>query len=290
MFPILLNGSKRELEGGIISEDGDYIYHTFISSGSLIVPDNYVVRDADYLIVGGGGGGGGTVGGGGGAGGYLSGVTDIFGGLNPIAVGAGGAGHGGRNYGSAGSFSAAFGISASGGGGGAPDDYSGKNGASGGGGSDSWTTGGVGTSGQGRNGGGTGVCEEDDGKQYRTCYGDGCGGGGGGGAGGDGAFADYTSSRNESGHKGGPGKIWVNGVRYAGGGSGGYKESATLCPGGLGGGGIGGGSAAGIGNGDPNTGGGGGGGGGANNWAGVGQNGGSGVVIMRYLKRNLERI
>ena len=104
----------------------------------------------EYLIVGGGGGGGGSPhGAGGGAGGLLYGRTIASHGANSIVIGAGGSGKigkktapwppAGTNYGANGGNSTAFGKTALGGGGGGgysgsiSNDTVGKNGGSGGG-------------------------------------------------------------------------------------------------------------------------------------------------------------
>jgi hypothetical protein len=63
--------------GDIVTTDGTYWYHTFLSSGAFI-PTKALT--ADYLVVAGGGGGGDRHGGGGGAGGLRSTVTATGGG------------------------------------------------------------------------------------------------------------------------------------------------------------------------------------------------------------------
>lgn len=87
--------------GGVISSDTNYIYHTFVSSGTFTPTQSLT---CDYLVVAGGGAGGARVGGGGGAGGLRSTVTATGGGGSlesaisvtaqayTITVGAGGAG------------------------------------------------------------------------------------------------------------------------------------------------------------------------------------------------------
>ena len=50
--------------GGTKSTSGDYTYHAFTSSGSLVISAGE--GDVDYFVVAGGGGGGNTIGGGGG--------------------------------------------------------------------------------------------------------------------------------------------------------------------------------------------------------------------------------
>ena len=77
--------------GGAISDGGGYRRHTFLSSGSFVVTNGGSI---DYLVVGGGGSGGGNSstrsGGGGGAGGYLTGTVSLAAGTYTITVGAGG--------------------------------------------------------------------------------------------------------------------------------------------------------------------------------------------------------
>lgn len=77
--------------GGAISDGGGYRRHTFLSSGSFVVTNGGSI---DYLVVGGGGSGGGNSstrsGGGGGAGGYLAGTVSLAAGTYTITVGAGG--------------------------------------------------------------------------------------------------------------------------------------------------------------------------------------------------------
>lgn len=233
----------------------------------------------DYLVVAGGGGAGGGnstnrgSGGGGGGGGFLSGtIATLNPGVYPIIVGAGGGRGGVHVTGSNGGDSSFNSIVAKGGGGGGSlySTYpNGRVGGSGGGATvNDAGTGGVlrsgaaGTSGQGNAGGG-GYTHVDGGN------GAGAGGGGGAGsAGGDGG--PYTSA--SAGGDGGNGKVWLNGIPYAGGGGGStYFSSAAGGSGGTGGGGSVGSS------GTANRGGG----GGANVLS-TGNGGGSGIVIIRY--------
>ncbi|MFZ5565058.1 MAG: hypothetical protein ACOZBW_13500, partial [Thermodesulfobacteriota bacterium] len=79
--------------GGVITYDGDYIIHTFTSSGTL-VPALGVIG-VEVLVVGGGGGGGGgngnnRAGGGGGAGGVIYNAAYAVGASVSVTVGAGG--------------------------------------------------------------------------------------------------------------------------------------------------------------------------------------------------------
>lgn len=252
-----------------------------------------------YLIVGGGGGGGGRHGGGGGAGGYLAGTgITLASGTYPIIVGVGGVGAQTDVAGGDGGPSSAFGISTIGGGGGgtyAGGGYTaGRAGGSGGGAGHAPSGIGAGTAGQGYNGG----------------SGNGNEGGGGGGAGAVGGNAasevagiggvgvqNSITGANLYWAGGGGGGIWSAGGGdrgghggLGGGGGGGYGDGTTP---GAGGGsalnagqpGVGGTSGAvSGGHAGANTGGGGGGGGQREyqSYSGVGGNGGSGIVVIRY--------
>jgi hypothetical protein len=239
-----------------------------------------------YLIVGGGGGGGaGYNGGGGGAGGYLESTTSISANTYyPIVVGVGGRG-GLKIYGPTnGETSTAFSITAVGGGRGATEQQamsgpfaSGNLGApgsggSGGGGSHgatyAGTAGGTGISGQGFNGG-AGLSIEN----YYV-------GGGGGGASAVGSGATTTAPGN-----GGAGKTsTITGENLAGGGGGAGRYPSSI--GKFGSATFGGGAGAvdtGT-SGTKNTGGGGGGAtGNSQNGISTGGNGGSGLIVVRYL-------
>ena len=250
--------------GGTITTSGGYTIHTFTSSGTFTPSKGGTV---DYLVVGGGGGSGGY-GGGGGGGGFrtATGFTVTATGLT-VTVGAGGAGSAYNGLvASNGGNSVFSSITSLGGGGGSARQHAGANGASGGGGNGGWgTAGGSGTSGQGNNGG-TAVGNS-------TYFGGGGGGasavGGNGtttaGVGGAGTASSYSGSS----------------VTYAGGGGGMTDTSSNGGAGGAGGGGkgfgFGDGAATG---GTANTGGG----GGAGGDAATGKtDGGSGIVIIRYL-------
>ena len=76
------------VSGGTLTQDANYFYRTFTSSGTLSIGGDRVTMD--YLVVGGGGGGGKDRGGGGGGGGFLSGSASITG-DHVVIVGAGGA-------------------------------------------------------------------------------------------------------------------------------------------------------------------------------------------------------
>tara|TARA_Y100000816_G_scaffold128206_1_gene90335 strand:+ start:69 stop:1667 length:1599 start_codon:yes stop_codon:yes gene_type:complete len=279
--------------GGSVTTSGGERIHTFTSSGTFV--NTTTLTNVEYLIIAGGGGGGvaNGGGGGGGAGGYRNSFDSETSGGNSsteskisslsaasysVVVGAGGAGnvHGGGNgsvgvQGSNSSFNSI--VSTGGGFGGGDNSQSGGNGGSGGGEArnDSSSTPGSGTTGQGFAGGSSGTNA----------------GGGGGGAsavGGNGVAA-------ATGGNGGAGlssSITGSAVTRAGGGGGG-AEAPSDDSGGIGGSGGGGkgGQAGSVGStptaGTANTGGGGGASGDYNTGGSHnGQNGGSGIVIIRY--------
>ena len=120
--------------GGTKSTSGDYTYHAFTSSGSLVISAGQ--GNIDYFVVAGGGGGGNTIGGGGGGGGIARGTLSAVGpGPHTVTIGDGGSGS--SAPGSAGSngqnsvFSTI--IAAGGGGGGSEVAGDGTDGGSGGG-------------------------------------------------------------------------------------------------------------------------------------------------------------
>jgi hypothetical protein len=262
-----LDNPGGKATGGIVTQDSNYWYHTFTTSGTLNVTSAVT---ADYLCVAGGGGGGsgtgGGVGSGGGAGGYRTGSLSLTTGNKIVTIGGGGASA------TNGSNSVFDSITSTGGGYGAGTTASSP--AIGGSGGGGYTTGGAptngaaGTSGQGNAGGnGRGVAV-----------------GGERGGGGGGASAAGANGGINTGGEGGAGtasSISGTSVTYAGGGGGGsYGGSGAT--GGSGGGGAGaiiGGSNQGA-SGTVNTGGGAGG-----SYANTsGGTGGSGIVIVRYAK------
>ena len=258
----------NEAIGGTITISGGYTIHTFTSSGTFtpILGDGVV----EYLVVAGGGGGGRTDGGGGGAGGFKTDtdyavLADI---AYTITIGGGGAGSSsGTSIGTQGSNSIFNDITSTGGGGGASfQSVNGGSGGSGGGASGSGGSVGTGIVGQGTNGG-NGAASAG-------------GGGGGHTASGSNAIA------NTGGHGGAGTSSSISGssVAYAGGGGGGDNTGTIGGNAGTGGGGTGGGSTVAPTNGTINTGGGGGGKGDAGS---NGGNGGSGIVIVRYLTGSL---
>ena len=277
IYGIQVGASTQKAQGGnIVTSDGTYVYHTFTSSGTFIPSQALTV---DYLVVAGGGGGGGTGAGnrgagGGGAGGLRSTVTATGGGGSlesqlsltaksyPVIVGSGGTG-GTANIGTKGGDSVFATITSAGGGyGGAwntADGIAPSSGGAGGGMPDAQamgsTTGGAGTTNQGYAGGNN--LGSPDGQA-------GSGGGGAGGAGGN-----IGSTQTANGGTGGTGvavSISGSSITYAAGGAGG-NQTGNQTPS----------------NATANTGNGGGGkGGGAGLTNGVGANGGSGVVVIRY--------
>lgn len=272
----------------------------------------------DVLVVGAGGAGGGGIGGGGGAGGVVQAYSiPVTPQTYTIQVGVGGTG--GTGLGNNGEDSSAFGIIGAGGGtSGRHAGTAGTAGGSGGGGAstnDILAQGG-GTTGNSLNGYPGIIYGSEGGDQLYARTASACRAAGGGGAGGPGHDVDGrtgSSTLNDGRSDGGTGiKVLIDGLDFyygGGGGGGGYTGNERAGCGGAGGGGAGaqntasenakGGrfgrnvpaDAQGVGfdsSNDPagtpggaNTGGGGGGGA----WdAGVGGNGGSGIVIIRYLK------
>lgn len=262
--------------GDIITNDGTYWIHTFLSSGVFIPQANL---NCDYLVVAGGGGGGATESGnggagGGGAGGYRTGTGFSLSSnaIYPITVGAGGTGSLSRvGAGTSGSASVFSSISSAGGGYGASAGaIAPASGGSGGGGTVDSRPGGAGNTpsvspSQGNNGG----------TNLPNFPFTGAGGGGASAVGGSGG-----STGTGAGGAGTANSISGTSVTYAGGGGGGAGNNGSGASsggaGGGGGGGTGTASAATV-----NTGGGGGGGGGGTTPA-YGGNGGSGIVIVRY--------
>lgn len=244
--------------GGVISTDGDYTVHQFLTSGTFYTPRPL---SAEVLIVAGGGGGSGAPnGGGGGAGGLLHyDVLSIAASSFIVTVGAGGGAslNGGNSI-----FKS---LTATGGGGGGYYFAVAKAGGSGGG-SCYGSSGGAGVSGQGTAGG-----------AGSSATGQPAGGGGGAALSGSSGVAGVPSRGGD----GLPFSITGTTKYYAGGGGGSFQSPAiplsAVAYGGLGGGGNGIGGYGGT-PGTPNTGGGGGG----TNAGTVSGVGGSGIVIIRY--------
>lgn len=196
--------------GGTKTTDGSYTVHKFTATGgSTLSCAEGTSIDAEYMVAGAGGGGS-T--GGGGAGGYLTGTVTLSGSV-PITVGQGGPGHIYTTSGDDGGQSALGAITAAGGGGGARGaGYNGRSGGSGGGGG--WingagtTTGGSATpAGQGNAGGGNAATAAKAG-----------GGGGAAAAGGE----PHPTGHNGDGGAGYDNDIVLTGtnVGYCGGGGG----------------------------------------------------------------------
>jgi hypothetical protein len=262
--------------GGTITQDATYTYHTFGASGTFIPQQSLT---ADCLVIAGGGGGG-NAGGGGGAGSLIHRTGFSLTATNySITIGTGGAGDTTRTNAPAGSGTPSTfnGISATGGGGGTSNNGN-NNGGAGGSGGGAVGTGAGGTASAGTLNGGTGYVNIGGGSVSGGNLGQ--GGGGAGGVGG--------TQNAPSGGLGGVGSSlfssWLTatgmgqGGFIAGGGAG-YSDLTNA-------GGLGGGGNSGIGTTDGasglrNTGGGAG--GSRNESTGNGGNGGSGVVIIRYL-------
>lgn len=258
-----------------VSLSGTYTVHTFNSSGNFVVASGTITVEV-FVVAGGGGAGkqasGNPMGvGGGGAGGIGTNTAHAVSGTVTVVVGAGGTGatSGGAN-GTAGSNSSFGTITAIGGGYGAGGaDVAGGSGGSGGGATGAGL-GGAGTAGQGNTGG--------NGSNAASSYG--AGGGGGRSA----VGANGTSGAGGNGGNGIASAISGTTAYYAGGGGGSTYASGTDGLGGNGGGGNAG--VDGANNpGSPGTANTGGGGGGGHYETAIsdGGNGGSGVVIVRYL-------
>lgn len=147
--------------GGTVSDISGYRYHVFTASGTFTVTAGS--KSVEYMLVGGGGGGGSHMGGGGGGGGVVTGSVLATSGSYTVTVGSGGAGGTGNSGGVAGKgnnsiFSSATALGGGGGSNGPSTGTSGASGASGGG-NTGWSTdglaGGAGTTGQGYAGGAT---------------------------------------------------------------------------------------------------------------------------------------
>jgi len=262
--------------GSIIQTDGTYWYHAFLSSGTFTPA---TALSCDVLVVAGGGGGGKYIAGGGGAGGLRAFTSQSISTAQTVTVGGGGAGATTGINGASGSNSVFGSNTSNGGGGGAAGGNAGTAGGSGGGGAYTSNIGGAGNTpstspSQGNNGG--------------TAAGSADGAAGGGGAG-------AVGTSRSVGGAGGGGGIGVNtysswlsttglGVSgYVAGGGGGGGNGFAAGAGGTGGGGAGALGATASTAGTANTGGGGGGGGAGAGVLENGANGGSGLVIVRYL-------
>jgi hypothetical protein len=270
-------GGRMQATGGTITytdKDGlnpsltpysdGYVVHTFTSSGDLEVTEAGLV---EYLIVAGGGAGSGTTGifegAGGGAGGVLEGNKEITLGVKSIVVGVGGLSI--ADNCTKGGNSTFEELIAYGGGTGAFDSSNITDGGSGGGAVYSIGNEGEGIDGQGHNG-----------RRLISIADRGCGGGG--------AWEEGGLDQSANGGDGIESSISGVPTYYGGGGGGlGWYDPYYSGQGGNGGGGDGASTLGEVGNdGTPNTGGGGGG-GSYNGTFYKGGDGGSGIVIIRYL-------
>jgi len=290
LYGITSAGYGAYATGGVITSDASYYYHTFLASGTF-TPTQALT--ADCLVIAGGGGSGRNNmtnnNPGAGAGGYrLLASQSLTTTAYTVQVGGGGVGatsdtspgaKGGNSYLSGSGFTT---ITSTGGGYSHPISTSGTGGSGGGGASHNNQTGAAGNEGgytpvEGYAGG-----SGNDGTNFPAGGGGGAGGIGGSGssgsAGGNGGVGSSTAS--SWGLVTGTGQNVSGTVYYAGGGGGG--AAVTGGAGGYGGGGAGSSNLA-TNNGLSNTGGGAGGSGGTPGQK-NGANGGSGIVIIRYLK------
>lgn len=249
--------------GGTVSYDGAYTVHKFTTPGTvnLVCPGSI---DAEVLVQGGGGGGSA---GGGGAGGYRTGAETLTGSM-AVTVGAGGPGAPYNADATSGSSSSFGTRTAAGGGKGGHNWQGGADGGSGGGGGEAGGVAGGSASpaGQGNAGGAGGATAA----PYPA--------GGGGGAG---AVGQTPPDGTHGGH-GGAGLTW-HGSDYAGGGGGGCMVTGGAPGTATHGGGAGNDNSGNGASGTAHTGGGGGGCGYNASPVRIGGNGGSGIVVVRYL-------
>jgi hypothetical protein len=274
---------KPVVTGGTLTSDATYYYRTFTASGTLSVTGSLLT--ADVLLVAGGGGGGASaayieegtivrsVGGGGGAGGLLYNASQgLTASTYTVTIGAGGSSNSNGNESLLTGYTAKRGCL----GGGNISAGNQSNYGSGGGGFAeriasvlySYDAGTSPAAGQGNSGGAAAKNSISDLR-----------GGGGGGAGSAGSAAGASAVGN-----GGTGTAYF-GTTYASGGGGGGLASGQQGTASAGGGGNGSGTGTGS-NGTTNRGGGGGGAGGETNSS--GGNGGSGIVIVRYTKSQVD--
>ena len=282
--------------GGMITEDSTYWYHTFAASGTFTPKQSL---SCDYLVVAGGGGGGGYYHGAGGGAGGLRAITTqaLTNGTNyAVTVGAGGAGgvvNGGAGTNGVASSFNSFATSGGGGGGSTNGSLVGSTGKAGGsgGGAPSYNSSLFGAGNAGSYSPVEGYAGGTAGSSGAPYYG--AGGGGG-------AAAVGSNGSSSAGGAGGAGTDTYNSINFsswltatntgsssklAGGGGGSAYDVGSFGAGGVGGGGRGANQVGSTNNpvaGTANTGGGGG--GSERSGAGVGAAGGSGLVIVRYLK------
>ncbi len=236
-LPAYQNFMKQKLQtlepatGGVITRDGDYYIHTFLTNGTFVVTDELTI---EYLIVAGGGGGGWGLGGGGGGGGgglLYDAAHTIAAQSYQIVIGAGGAGGAGSgstftNASEIGENSSYDTLIATGGGrgGDGANTTTGGNGGSGGGGGYSNGNSGSGIIGQGH-----------DGANATGDNGGGGGGADGAGSGMNGGIGNtYESITYATGGDGGDNTLSVGGATGnpnsgggGGGGNGGYAQGGN---------------------------------------------------------------
>ena len=288
--------------GGTVATIGDFKIHKFTGPGTFTVcsvGNSGGSNSVDHMVVAGGGGGGFDRAAGGGGGGFrLASNLPVAAQGYSIVIGAGGPGASpGNGTGFKGSSSSFSSITSTGGGGGGSSNSTGEPGGSGGGGGsanpcNSGSAGGTGNTppvspSQGNNGG-TGANPS---APTSTDTRSGGGGGGGGGVGGNAVAGNYPGSG-----AGGPGGAGgnaspifgsnpqpfygpTNGIYSGGAGGSGRIPGASPAPGGTGGGGRGATPGVSAGAGAVNSGGGGGGGDGS---GGGSEDGGSGIILIRY--------
>jgi hypothetical protein len=269
--------NSNKLNVNVISKnEGTYPIYLMNTDGASTFKINAItyIASADqfqYLVLAGGGGGGFAHAGGGGAGGFRTGSLGLIRSVAyTVSVGSGGSAAASRAANGANGSNSVFASITSTGGGGAGSEYKPANPGGSGGGGATQGAGGSGTVSQGNNGGA--------GSPTSPPY----AGGGGGGAGVIGG--SYTPGSGGNGGNGLISNISSTPIYYAGGGGGGvYGGFGGVTNRGTGG--LGGGGNGNYGNGNGSAGeaarGGGGGGGGYPNESAY--NGGSGIVIVKYL-------
>jgi hypothetical protein len=291
LYGIANPGITPKATGGTITQDATYTYHTFGASGTF-TPQQALT--ADILVVAGGGGSGRIITGGGGAGGLLNFASQSLTATGyTVTVGSGGSGRTSNSYGAGnnGNDSQFGALTLVKGGGTTTFTSAGSTGGSGGGasGGGGILSGGSATSGQGNAGGSATIVANN-----------GAGGGGAGAVGGSptstlgGSGGIGSSTYSSWGLATGTGQN-ISGTYYYAGGGGGSASVVGATASNAGSGGYGGGGNGGYTNApstdNPGTAGavntGGGGGGASNDYTGYnsntyGQNGGSGIVIIRY--------
>ncbi len=281
----LING------GNSTTTFGSYTIQAYTSVGNATFAFDGAAREFQILMVGGGGGGGFQVGGGGGAGGVLFGTKTLSPGSYALTIGGGGGGahhtdHGATN----GQHTTGFSCTARGGGRGGNHNggYRPDQGGSGGGGGchGGW---------QGQDSTGAPGNQPDENGLLGYAYGGGNGrqGWSGGGGGGGGSAGGSSNNNGVGGYNGNGrdynayfGNTYGEGGVFASGGWGCLNQSSDLSNNpAAGGGGYGSGDSGGQNreaykNGQANTGGGG---GGTRDNSGHGGDGGSGIILVRYV-------